>query len=128
MIMEDAFPEWVGNIGYFKEFNPTHVHFSVGFMSTLPKSIVGLQNFTVNLQRLNPTMRMQHLQQRLLGGWRRLGWTTLLEEVAKLNSIWFLENLINFSLTWLVGGGQSLHFFCLLSQRREEVDHKASSP
>ena len=41
-------------------------------------------------------MRMQHLQQRLLGGWRRLGWTTLLEEVAKLNSIGFLKTLSTF--------------------------------
>ena len=45
--MEDAIPEWVVNIGYFKEFNPTHIHLSVGFMSTLPKSTVGLQIFTI---------------------------------------------------------------------------------
>ena len=47
----------------------------------------------------------QHHQWPLLGGWRMLGWIALLEEASKLNSICFLENFINFSLTQLVGGG-----------------------
>jgi hypothetical protein len=41
--MEDVSLEWVVNNGYFKEFNPIPVHFSVEFMSTLPRSVVGLQ-------------------------------------------------------------------------------------
>ena len=42
---KDALPEWVVSVGYLKAFSPDPIQFSVEFMSTFPKSIMGLQFF-----------------------------------------------------------------------------------
>jgi hypothetical protein len=51
---------------------------------------------------------MQHHQRLSMVGWCMLGWLSLPEEATKVNSICSLGNLINFSLTLLVGGGERL--------------------
>jgi hypothetical protein len=126
MIMEDVSPEWVVNSGCFKEFNPIPVHFSVEFMSTLPRSTVGLQFLIIT--KIKPNNENATPTTTFVGWMAQVRVDNLTRGSINTQFNLVLENLINFSLTWLVGGGQRLQFFCFLGERREGVDHKASSP
>ena len=101
----DTLPKWVISAGYLKEFNSSLVHFSAEFMNTSRKSTVGLQYLI--LIEVKPNTKNVTPPTALLG-WMlrvRVDWHA---KTARSNSTCSLGNLINSSLTLLVGDGQRL--------------------
>ena len=83
--------------------------FSLVLSSWIPYPNLPWVRNILPLPKLNRTLRMHHHQRLSLVGWHALGWIGLLDVTSKLNSTCSLGNLINFSLTLLVGGGQRSH-------------------
>lgn len=80
---EDEFLEWVVSASYFKEVSFGPIQFSVAFMGILPKSIVGLQYFT--LSEVKPYVTDAEPPQHSQVGCLELGWIDI--HVATLRPI-----------------------------------------
>ena len=115
---EYALLERVVSVGYLKEFNPGHVQFSVEFTSIFLKSTVGSQYFTsteVKLHTKNVTPPMAFTS------WMAHMKVDILTRGSnKPHTICFLKNLINCSLTVLVGGYSLL---CNFGKEGKEMDY-----